>query len=104
MLHCGTRIGILQMGITRKYHDMPTRTRLSHLSPGQGGVIAAIEGPEGLRQRLWALGFRAGRAIVLLRRASLSGPLHVRLGTTDVALRPAEAGGVSLRSVAAVAP
>lgn len=78
---------------------MTTRTPLSHLAPGQRGVIAAVDGPEGLRQRLAALGFRAGRVILLLRRASLRGPLHVRLGTTDVALRPAEAGGVSLRSV-----
>lgn len=79
---------------------MTARTPLSHLSPGQQGVIAAVEGPEGLRQRLAALGFRAGRAVVVLRRASLRGPLHVRLGTTDVALRLAEAGGVSLRAVA----
>ncbi|MBL0141285.1 MAG: ferrous iron transport protein A [Betaproteobacteria bacterium] len=83
---------------------MTTRTPLSQLTPGQSGVIAAVDGPEGLRQRLAALGFRAGRAIVLMRRASLKGPLHVRLGTTDVALRPAEAGGVSLRAVVPLAP
>jgi len=82
---------------------MTIRTPLSQLTPGQQGVIASVDGSEGLRQRLAALGFRAGRAIVVLRRASLSGPLHVRLGTTDVALRPAEAGGVSLRAVAALA-
>lgn len=83
---------------------MTERTPLSQLSPGQRGVIAAVDGPEGLRQRLAALGFRAGRAVVVLRRASLRGPLHVRLGTTDVALRLAEAGGVSLRAVAPFAP
>lgn len=83
---------------------MTQRTPLSHLAAGQQGVIAAVDGPEGLRQRLAALGFRAGRAVVVLRRASLCGPLHVRLGTTDVALRPAEAGGVSLRAVAPFAP
>ncbi len=83
---------------------MTQRTPLSHLAPGQQGVIAAVDGPEGLRQRLAALGFRAGRAVVVLRRASLRGPLLVRLGTTDVALRPAEAGGVSLRAVAPFAP
>jgi ferrous iron transport protein A len=83
---------------------MTDRTPLSQLSPGQQGVIAAVDGPEGLRQRLAALGFRAGRGVVVLRRASLRGPLHVRLGTTDVALRPAEAGGVSLRAVAPFVP
>jgi ferrous iron transport protein A len=83
---------------------MHTRVPLSQLAPGQTGVIAVVEGSEGLRQRLAALGFRAGRAIVVLRRAGFRGPLHVRLGTTDVALRPAEAGGVSLRSVGQAAP
>ena len=83
---------------------MTQRTPLSQLAPGQQGVIAAVDGPEGMSQRLAALGFRAGRAVVVLRRASLRGPLHVRLGTTDVALRQAEAGGVSLRAVAPFAP
>lgn len=83
---------------------MSKRVPLSQLAPGQKGVIALVEGPEGLRQRLAALGFRAGRAIVVLRRASFRGPLHVRLGTTDVALRATEAGGVSLRSVVPLAP
>ena len=83
---------------------MPNRIPLSRLAPGEQGVIASVEGPEGLRQRLAALGFRAGRAVFLLRRATLRGPLHVRLGTTDVALRPAEAGMVNLRSVAPRSP
>ncbi|MBK6981080.1 MAG: ferrous iron transport protein A [Betaproteobacteria bacterium] len=76
---------------------MTVRLPLSELAPGDRGVIAAVDGPEGLRKRLAALGFRAGRAVVMMRRGSLCGPLHVRLGTTDVALRPAEAAGVSLR-------
>ncbi|MGE0357695.1 MAG: ferrous iron transport protein A [Burkholderiales bacterium] len=83
---------------------MTARRPLSQLTPGESGVIAAVDGPEGLRQRLAALGFRAGRAVLLLRRASLRGPLHVRLGTTEVALRQGEACGVSLRAVAPLAP
>jgi ferrous iron transport protein A len=78
---------------------MPDRVPLSLLRPGEKGFIASVEGPEGLRLRLAALGFRAGRPVVLLRRGSMRGPLHVRLGTTDVALRLAEAGGISLRGV-----
>jgi ferrous iron transport protein A len=82
---------------------MTTRTPLSDLAPGQQGVIASVDGPEGLRLRLAAMGFRAGRAVVVLRRAGRGGPLHVRLGTTDVAMRLAEAGGVALRIVAPTA-
>jgi ferrous iron transport protein A len=80
---------------------MPDRTPLSRLAPGDSGVIASVEGAEGFRQRLAALGFRAGRAVRLLRRGSLSGPLHVRLGTTDVALRAGEAGRIAVKAVAA---
>ncbi len=83
---------------------MPDRRPLSRLAPGEQGIIASVEGPEGLRQRLAALGFRAGRAVFMLRRATMRGPLHVRLGTTDVALRPAEASLVTLRSVASRSP
>lgn len=86
--------------MTLKNSDPATaRVPLSDLAPGDRGVIAMVDGPEALRKRLAALGFRAGRAIIMMRRGSLRGPLHVRLGTTDVALRPGEAGGVSLRSV-----
>jgi len=78
---------------------VPARIPLSQLAPGATGVIAAIDGAEGLRKRLAALGFRAGRGIVVLRRAGLGGPLHVRIGTTEIALRRTEAAAVSLRCV-----
>ena len=37
------------------------------------------------------MGFRAGKKIKLIRRANFNGPLHVRIGTTDVILRESEA-------------
>ena len=83
---------------------MPDRIPLTHLPPGQRGVIAAVEGSDGLRLRLAALGFRAGRAILMMRRGTLSGPLHVRLGTTDVAIRLAEAVHVTVKAAPALAP
>jgi len=76
---------------------------LSDLNPGDHGVIAAVHAPEGLGKRLTALGFSTGRPLRLVRRALLAGPLHVRLGTTDVALRMAEAAGIQVR-VAAPGP
>ncbi len=38
-------------------------------------------------KRLAALGLRPGRPLRLMRRGALAGPLHLRLGTTDVILR-----------------
>ena len=73
---------------------------LSELNPGDHGVITAVHGPQDLGKRLTALGFSIGRPFRLLRRAHLRGPLHVRLGTTDVALRRAEAAGIHVRLAA----
>lgn len=64
---------------------------LASLQPGQSAVIQAIEAEESLIQRLAALGFRMGKKIELVRRASFNGPLHVRIGTTDILLRRSEA-------------
>ena len=75
---------------------------LSHLGLGQEGVIASVDAPEGLKKRLVALGFRAGRTVRLVRQAALAGPLQVRLGSTDIALRPREADGIRLRPAAPV--
>lgn len=66
-------------------------TSLTHLQPGQYGHIQEIHAEDSLFQRLAALGFRAGKKIELVRRASFNGPLHVRIGSTDIILRAAEA-------------
>jgi ferrous iron transport protein A len=79
-----------------RVYAMPSRP-LSSLLPGDEGVITAVHGAEALGKRLNALGFSIGRRLRLLRQAGLRGPLHVRLGTTDVALRPAEAAGIAIR-------
>ncbi|MGA8149049.1 MAG: FeoA family protein [Gallionellaceae bacterium] len=64
---------------------------LSTLVPGEIATIATIhtEGP--LHQRLLAMGFRTGKQIEVIRRARFSGPLQVRIGTTDILLRKNEA-------------
>jgi len=45
------------------------------------------------------MGFRTGRQIVMLRRGWLSGPLHVRIGTTEVMLRCREAREIEVINV-----
>ena len=74
---------------------MPSTT-LATLSPGDIATIVAIHAEEALHQRLLALGFRSGRQIELIRKASFSGPLQVRIGTTDIMLRRGEAAKITV--------
>ena len=67
---------------------------LDSLAAGEMATISQVISEPGLHQRLYALGFRSGRQIHLVRRGWLSGPLHVRIGTTEVMLRRREAQSV----------
>jgi ferrous iron transport protein A len=69
---------------------------LSQLSIGQTATISAIEAEESLFHRLAALGFRVGKTLSIIRRANFNGPIQVRLGTTDVILRNAEAARIQI--------
>jgi ferrous iron transport protein A len=79
---------------------MPT-TDIAALEPGQIAVILKLQVETGLHQRLNALGFRPGRDVTMIRRAWLNGPLHLRVGTTEVMLRRQEAKGVQVTGVTA---
>lgn len=68
--------------------DLPS---LDSLQPGENALVRRIDAEEALHQRLLALGFRYGKRIELVRRGRFSGPLHVRIGTTEVILRQREA-------------
>jgi len=70
--------------------------RLSQLNIGQQAVISAIEADEILFHRLSALGFRVGKPLSIIRQANFNGPLQVRLGTTDIILRNAEAARIQI--------
>ena len=70
---------------------------LSSLLPGESAVIVAIHTEEPLHQRLLAMGFRTGKQVELIRRARFSGPLQVRIGTTDILLRKIEAEKITVQ-------
>jgi ferrous iron transport protein A len=72
---------------------------LSQLGTGQQAIISAIEAEESLFHRLSALGFRVGKPLSIMRRANFNGPLHVRLGTTDVILRNNEASHITIQPI-----
>ncbi|MDR2874517.1 MAG: ferrous iron transport protein A [Methylobacillus sp.] len=69
---------------------------LDSLKPGEHATIRSISAEAALHQRLNALGFRVGKRIELVRRARFRGPLHVRLGTTDVIMRASEAHRIQI--------
>lgn len=74
---------------------MPANT-LATMHPGDIATILTIHAEEGLHKRLLALGFRSGKKIELIRKASFSGPIQVRVGTTDIMLRHSEAAKISV--------
>jgi ferrous iron transport protein A len=83
------------MQTTGIYPIMPSIT-LVQMHPGDTATIVSIHAEEALHQRLQALGFRSGNLIELIRKASFSGPLQVRIGTTDILLRRNEAAKITV--------
>ncbi|OQW94083.1 MAG: hypothetical protein BWK79_07745 [Beggiatoa sp. IS2] len=72
-------------------------TTLAYLKPGDTGIIAALHTTEEqLYRRLVAIGFRAGKRIEMIRSALAQGPLHVRIGTTEIMLRRADAQNIEI--------
>jgi len=69
---------------------------LDALKPGQTAIIDRIHAEQALAQRLNALGFRSGKRIEVIRQASFNGPLHVRIGSTDVIIRLHDASAIHL--------
>lgn len=69
---------------------------LTALQPGQSAVITNLHFDEALTARLAALGFRIGKQVAMIRRARFAGPLHVRIGSTDIMLRGKEANQIDV--------
>jgi ferrous iron transport protein A len=72
-------------------------TTLAAMHPGDIATIVSIHADEALHLRLLALGFRNGKKIEMIRKASFSGPLQVRIGTTDILLRRSEAEKIKVQ-------
>ena len=69
---------------------------LDQLPTGESATVAAVDGEPALRMRIEAMGLRAGRRVQVVRRARLGGPLQVRVGLTDLIIRPVQARLVRL--------
>ncbi|MCP9774957.1 ferrous iron transport protein A [Cyanobium sp. HWJ4-Hawea] len=75
---------------------MRKQAHLADLAPGHSATINAIEATAGLRHRLEAMGLSQGKQVLMLRRGWWSGPLHVRVGMTELMLRRRDAACVGL--------
>lgn len=82
-----------QLTLCYAMHDT---IELADLKPGETATITSVHADRGLSYRLAALGFRIGKPIEMVRHAKFSGPLHVRIGTTDVMLRRKEAEKITV--------
>lgn len=78
------------------------KIELTSLKPFETAVICGISAEAALEQRLLALGFRRGRQITMLRKAPFNGPVHVRVGTTEVMLRLRDAKSIQLSKISEV--
>lgn len=74
---------------------------LDQLEPGGSALILDVDAEPALRTRIEAMGLRVGRQVQVVRRARGGGPLQVRVGMTDLIIRPMQA---RLIQVAATAP
>ena len=72
---------------------------LSSLRPGQAATVQAIHiDSTGFHFRLNALGFKEGKQLLVIRVAPLKGPMHLRLGNTEVMLRQNDANMIKVLS------
>jgi ferrous iron transport protein A len=69
---------------------------LSVLKTGQTATIMAIHVDSAFRYRLNALGFKIGKPLSVLRTAPFNGPLHLRLGNTEVMIRKDDAAMIEV--------
>ena len=70
---------------------------LDALGAGQDGVIALINVGDDLLPRLAALGLSVGKTVKVVRRGRWAGPLHIRIGTTELMIRQRDACGIQLQ-------
>jgi ferrous iron transport protein A len=72
---------------------------LDRLAPDHSAAITAVHATGMAGERMAALGLIPGRRVALLRRAPFGGPLHLRIGPTELMIRRADARAILLDHV-----
>ena len=75
--------------------------RLSALASGAAGIVDRVEPADPVAERLHDLGFVPGTRVGVVRRAPLGDPILFELRGSQICLRRAEAGRITVRPVAA---
>jgi ferrous iron transport protein A len=71
-------------------------TYLSKMIPGQSGRVLGFTSDSPVSRRLTELGLAPGRQVIYLRNAPLRDPLEIRIGSTFLSIRRAEASLVTV--------
>ncbi len=69
---------------------------LNLLKLGEVAKIASVTADEALKARISGLGLRIGQEVAVIRRARMGGPLQIRVGHTDILMRPEQANLINL--------
>jgi ferrous iron transport protein A len=69
---------------------------LNKLETDLVGTIKSIHAGQELHRRLSGLGIRTGIRIKIIRRSPFNGPMQIRVGHTDLMLRPADAAHIEV--------
>lgn len=69
---------------------------LERLASGESASVTAINVDGELKKRLFALGLKEGSHVRVLRYAKFGGPLHLRVGTSELILRLKEASCICI--------
>ncbi len=72
---------------------------LDRLAPQHSAAITAVRASGMAAERMAALGLLPGRRVAVLRRAPFGGPLHLRIGPTELMIRRADARAILLDHV-----
>ena len=72
---------------------------LDRLLTNHSAAIMAVHATGMAGERMAALGLLPGRRVTVLRRAPFGGPLHLRIGPTELMIRRADARAILLDHV-----
>lgn len=71
-------------------------TSLDRMVPGQKGIVVGYSDDTPVVRRLMEMGLVPGRSVIYMREAPLHDPLEVKIGSSFLSLRRAEASLVAV--------